>query len=155
MPMRRTSVLVLVALFCATPALAADDDLALCAQVENRAVAIPACMRVIATGQAAPEALATAYKHRGDLYRDEGSSEPALADYATAARLNQRDAAPLIERAVLHHGRDAWREAVADATEALKRDPDSGRAYNVRGDALAQLRQNQRALADLTAAMRS
>jgi tetratricopeptide (TPR) repeat protein len=61
--------------------------------------------------------------------------------------------ADLIARAGQHHEHSEWKAAVADATAALKIDPNSAQAYNIRGDALAQLREFDRAIADLTQAI--
>ena len=59
------------------------------------------------------------------------------ADSATPEREKAKSARAneLIARAEQHHSNSKWKEAVADATEALKIDARSARAYNVRGDA--------------------
>lgn len=77
---------------------------------------------------ARPTILCTACALRITLRLNSATPEREKAE---SARANE-----LIARAEQHHSNSKWKEAVADATEALKIDARSARAYNVRGDAL-------------------
>ena len=77
-----------------------------------------------------------------------------LSGFCQTSTDNAQAVADLVARAGQHHENGEWKGAVADATAALKIDPNSAQAYNIRGDALAQLREFDRAIADLTQAIR-
>lgn len=96
----------------------------------------------------------TNYANRARAYRGFGEDDRALADLATVSRLDPQNAEALLEIASIHHSWFRWQDAVDAAAEALKRDPASARAYNIRGDALAQMQDHDRAISDLTEALR-
>jgi tetratricopeptide (TPR) repeat protein len=80
--------------------------------------------------------------------------EKALVDLATAARLDPQNSDVLVKSAGIHHGLSQWQKAVSDATLALARRPNLADAFNVRGAALTQLGAYEKAVTDLSEAIR-
>jgi tetratricopeptide (TPR) repeat protein len=140
------------------PVQGQTNDLALCADLSNAEAAMAACTRIIEAGQAPVEELARAYSLRSQHQVSSSNADAALADHNAAVRLREkaseaRTVADFINRAVQDHSNSNWKAAIADATAALRIDPSSAAAYNVRGDALAQLREFDRAIMDLSEAI--
>jgi tetratricopeptide (TPR) repeat protein len=84
-------------------------------------------------------------------------SKGAFADISEALRLSPNSAFPYIIRSNVNANERNWQATIADATQALKMDPNSpyaGWAYNSRGFALFNLKDYAGAVKDLTDAIR-
>jgi tetratricopeptide (TPR) repeat protein len=81
----------------------------------------------------------------------------AFADIEEAIRLDPKNALPYIIRANANANGKNWQATIADATQAIQMAPNSpyiGMAYNSRGFALFNLKDNSAAVQDFTEAIR-
>lgn len=103
-----------------------DDDV-------PSALRIPACTRLIETGNLDPDALAFAYMSRGNGYTDEEQLEKAFADYDKALVLNPSFAAIYANRAIALQIDGQLDRAMADYERAIELDPEDAATYYNRG----------------------
>ena len=98
---------------------------------------------------------AYAFLLRGRAYRIAGEYDRAIEDFDQMIRLQRTNAAAWNERCYTHLVADtALPNAVADCSESLKLNPNSGSALDNRGLALLKLNEVDRAIADYDAALR-
>jgi Mlc titration factor MtfA (ptsG expression regulator)/Flp pilus assembly protein TadD len=97
-----------------------------------------------------------AYRNRAAWYDELGEFERALADRTAVIRLAAGEEATVAyyERGAVHLSAEAYDEAIADFTEAIRRAGDFAPAYRDRGWAHAARGERDQSLADLTQALR-
>ena len=116
-------------------ALAADDDSAICAASSGRERVIPACTRLIESGQLGDEQLAIAYSHRGRarLWNARTTDfDPAMADHNEAVRLAPKQATVYVNRGLAWWRLGKRDKAGEDIDAAIALDPGSAEAYYAR-----------------------
>ncbi len=99
-----------------------------------------------------------AWYHRelGNVYAEQRDFNDAMAAYETSLRLdsgNVNAAKVLLYRAVAHMWQNEPIKAVADTTEAIKREPNQPYAYVERANAYYELYEYERGLADANKAI--
>jgi tetratricopeptide (TPR) repeat protein len=94
------------------------------------------------------------YTNRGFTYEQLGRHAEALADYATALRLDPNHAQAYYNRGNIYIGLGRLAEALADYAAALRLDPTRAQAYYNRGNTYYRLGRHAEALADYAAALR-
>ena len=72
---------------------------------------------------------AFAYNNRGNVYRDKGDVDRALADYNEAIRLDPKYAVAYNNRANAYRGKGELDRAIADYNDAIRVDPKYADAY--------------------------
>ena len=110
----------------------ADEDRESC-QKKSGDTAIAACTRAISSGKFKGKALAMSYIHRGAEWKGKNQIDKALADYATALRLDPGQAAIYNNRANILVERGDTEKALADYNTAIKLDPAYTAALTNRG----------------------
>lgn len=122
------------ALACALAgtARASEADRDAC-QKESGDTAIAACNRAIASGKFKGKTLAIIYVNRGAERKGKNELNKALADYASALKLDPSQAAVYNNRANIHVDRGDTDRALADYNTAIKLDPMYTAALTNRG----------------------
>ena len=77
----------------------------------------------IKTGQYHP-AYAVAYNNRGNVYRNLGQYQQAIADYDKAIELNPNDAVAHNNRGHAYADQGQYQQTIADFDKAIELDPD-------------------------------
>src|SRR5579872_7325585 len=101
---------------------AAADDAKICAK-ETGELAIDACSRAIKSGRYKGHDLARQYLNRGVERRLKQDFELALADYAEAARIDNKYADAFYNRCVIYNLKGDYDHALADCSQAVKLGP--------------------------------
>ncbi len=91
---------------------------------------------------------------RGRAAEKENDWDSAIAEYATAIRLNPKCAEAYNLRGSAYAGKRDWDNAVADCAEAIRFKPDFAEAHYVRGLAYGRKRDWDKAIVDCTEAIR-
>ncbi len=93
---------------------------------------------------------AMAYLLRGNLARESGNLDEAIAHFGQALRINPRLSAARLFRASLYSKRGEMKRALADYDATIARRPELGIAYHNRADLYKKLKQYSAALADFS-----
>ena len=96
---------------------------------------------------------AKAYLNRGNIYKENGMHEEALADYSMAIKIYPRMKGPHFNRGYIYLQRGDNALAISDYTDAIKIDPDNAITYYNRAFALRAIGNFQGALDDLDSAI--
>ena len=96
---------------------------------------------------------ADGYLLRGRAYAGDSKTDPAIRDFSKVLALRPNDNVARLARSGVYIDRKDYRNAIADATEALKIDPTLSQAYNLRACAVRALGDPQRALDDFNHAL--
>jgi tetratricopeptide (TPR) repeat protein len=127
----------LLAIACAAPAASADDAAA-CAEVSYlKEVAIPACTRLIESGNLHGANLARVYSYRGRARlwaSNPRDFDPAMADHDEAVRLAPGLAAVYVNRASAWVRLGKEERADEDIEKAIALAPDDAEAYFTRAE---------------------
>lgn len=89
---------------------------------------------------------------QGNLLRDKGDFDGAIAAYTEAIRLNPENAQPYSGRGQAYLRKGEFDKAIADYTEAIRLEPQSARAFGGRGWCYEQKGDNRKAVADFAQA---
>ena len=92
---------------------------------------------------------ATYYGNRGNIWRNRGALDRAIADYDKAIALSGNFAPAYYERAQAHYLAGRFREALADATKAAELNANWAQAISLRGLIQEKLGARDAAIADL------
>jgi tetratricopeptide (TPR) repeat protein len=82
-----------------------------------------ACSAIIEKAEGSPVDLAIAYTRRGDLHRNRGQLEQALADFAAALLLDPDSVEAYLDRGVTYRDQNRLDEAMADLDRAVQLAP--------------------------------
>ena len=82
---------------------------------------------------AADKGLINAYLLRGRAYAAMNRPETATQDFTKVTQLQPASAGAFMERAAVHLGAEEYPAAIADCSEALRRDPELSYAFMLRG----------------------
>jgi tetratricopeptide (TPR) repeat protein len=132
------------------------DDVRLCTSGnENWSVRVEACSRLIESGLLNTWQMASTYNQRGMHYA-QTQPERALADYNSALKLRPQTPQILMNRVNIHVARGHWDAAVTDSSKAIEMwiPALAARARVVRARAYYELRDNDKAKADLDEAQK-
>ena len=91
---------------------------------------------------------AISYNNRGEVYRQQGESENAIADFNKAIELDPTDAIAYSDRGVVYFAQDEFEKAITDFTKAIELDPADAVNYYYRGVTLEELGSTENAEAD-------
>lgn len=125
---RRVWPLLGAALLIALPHPLRADVPRHCRQLQDLALAVRACSRLIL---ADPDN-ADFHNRRGIAHMRSGQIDRAIDDYSQAIRLDLEAAWPFYNRGRALLGKGAYVEAIPDFTEALSRNPRDALAHNGR-----------------------
>ena len=145
------SILAILLSFQTASLTAKADEWADC-RLSAPDVRIAACSRIIETGGRKPEDLATAYRYRSSIYRQQNVKDKATADLKDAIRLDPANTA--FFRGQIHVVDNDLDAAISEYGEALKANPGNADIYNARGFAYEKKGDRDRALADYSEAIR-
>jgi tetratricopeptide (TPR) repeat protein len=148
------SVVLMVACSAAAVMPAAADAWSEC---QNKSAPdIASCSAVIASGEANPDRLGTAYLYRGFGYYMKGQRDQALADFNETIRLDAKAAPAAYSNRgaiLMEQGKDDL--ALADFDEAIRREPRDSMTFSNRGGVYGKQRGGyEKAIADLNEAIR-
>ena len=90
---------------------------------------------------------------RGNIYRDKGDLDRALAEYSEAIRLDPKMAIAYNGRGNTHRDKGEADKALADYSDAIRLDPKMAHAYNGRGNVYSDRGERDRALAEYNEAI--
>jgi tetratricopeptide (TPR) repeat protein len=128
---------IVAAIVCAVPAASADDATA-CAEVSYlKDVAIPACTRLIESGDLRGDDLARVYSYRGRARlwaSNPRDFDPAMADHDQAVRLAPGLASVYVNRALAWVRLGKGEQAGEDIEKAIALAPDDAEAYFTRAE---------------------
>jgi len=133
--------------------VAATDPLTDCNDNPDPAVQIRGCTEYIAQGQADAHNLAIAHVNRAIAHSMTGDTEPALADFAAAIKLDPRSPLAYYNRGSLHLDTGHYDLAVADFSAAIRIEPLFALAHYNRGLAHEQLNDSEAAKEDFRRAL--
>jgi tetratricopeptide (TPR) repeat protein len=91
---------------------------------------------------------------RGNVWREKGVLDKAIADYNEAIRLSPKRASAYSNRGIVWCDKDEYDKAIADYNEAIRLDAKFANAYNRRGIAWAYKQDYEKAIADFSEAIR-
>ncbi len=116
---------------------------------------VAACAAVIEAGKEKPQALAVAHANRGEVYREKGDLDKAMADLDQALTLDPRNANAAYNRGLAYRAKGEHDSAIQDFDLAIKLDPkNAATIYNSRSHANYEKRDYERAIQDLNQAIR-
>jgi lipoprotein NlpI len=127
--------------FCAGSAGSIDDR-------------ITACSRTITSGTLSRATLSATFYNRGNLWRDKGDYDRAVADYNDAIRLNPQDSRSLANRGIAWAIKGDYDRAIADLNEVIRLDPQNALIFHNRGMTWRRKGDYDRAIADYNEAIR-
>ena len=122
---------------------AAADDAKICAK-DSGEIAIAACSRAIKSGRYKGHDLARQYLYRGVERRLKQDYDLALADYAEAARIDNKYADAFYNRCVIYNLKGDYDHALADCSQAVKLGPSPNATAATGGERLG----NDRTISD-------
>ena len=146
--MQRSLIALTLTLFFAGVAWA--DDMSDCMNTGD--AAIRPCTKIITSGRAKREDLASAYDGRGASYLYRGDLARALADFDKAIEINPSRAAFYDDRGVTYTRMGQYDRALADFDKLIAADPSQYFPYIDRGLAYNGMRDYDRAIADFNQA---
>ncbi len=111
-------------------AAAAEEDL--CAYGSGDA-AIADCTRAIQSGRYTGHALALKFSNRGVEWRSKGNLERAISDYSEAIRLDAKYADAYYNRCIAYNRQQKYDLALADCNKAIAFGPGTGTTLNATG----------------------
>jgi len=97
--------------------------------------------------------LSLAYNNRGVAFKNRGTTDAALADFAEAIRINPEDSRGFVNRANLYFIRQDHVRARPDYDHAIALDPDNAIAFSNRGGLFANTGRLDTALVDFDRAL--
>ena len=152
------AALCLLALLSAGPAWAdpaEDAQAALQAYNQGRLdLALQLYNRALATGVFTRENRAIIHLNRGNVWKDKGQRDRAIADYSEAIRFNPSLVMAYNNRGAILVQKGLTDRAVKDLNQAIRLDPRNAMAYSNRGSAWQARGQYDRAIQDYFQAIR-
>lgn len=132
------------------------QDWQVCQQAENATLGnhLRSCTAIIRSDRTSSKDKAVAYNNRGNVLRDRGDLDRAIADFNAAIRLEPKSADAYIDRGIARYRRGDLDRAIADYDQAILLDPDDAYAHNDRGLAWSARGDPDRAIADYDRAIR-
>jgi tetratricopeptide (TPR) repeat protein len=153
--MCRTWLRAAIVVACLLPFAAGADDQAVCTDNTTAPdAAIPACSRIIESGQAQGHDLAVAYRFRGVALGRKGDFDHAISDFDQAILLDPNFALAYRGRGFAWERKGDLDRAIAEDGEAIRLDPKDSIAFNNRGFAWQRKGDLDRAIADYDEAIR-
>jgi tetratricopeptide (TPR) repeat protein len=150
--MRLLSLAVLL-IFVPCAALAqSDQDWKLC-NAEDADAAIPACARLIETGNLDIKDRAIAYDSRGVAYWRKGDYDQAIVNYNKAIEIDPQFARAYMRRGAAYAGKGDYDPSFADSSKAIEIDPKNFKAYSNRSLVQARRGNYDQAVADASKAI--
>src|SRR5262249_39087797 len=129
------------------------DPLSECLNASN--IDIASCSAVIASGDKDRDRLTSVYVYRGLAYFMKGESALAVVDFDEAIRLDGKLAyAAYTNRCAVKLGQGKDDAALADCSEAIRREPGYALSFSNRGGIYGKRREYDKALTDLNEAIR-
>jgi protein O-mannosyl-transferase len=98
--------------------------------------------------------IATAYRNRGNYYRDNDMKDKALADFAALVQLTPDDHKPYISRGKIYFDTGEMEKAFFDFNKSIELDSSSAEAFSNRGTIYASRGEWDLALYDFNSALR-
>jgi tetratricopeptide (TPR) repeat protein len=155
--MRWSGMIAIALLLLASAARAQQvQDWQVCQDKERTTLGnhVRGCTAIIRSDRTSSKDKAVAYNNRGNVLRDRGELDRAIADFDAAIRLDPKSADSHINRGIARYRRGDLDRAIADYDEAIRLEPDDAYAYNDRGLALRAKGDLDRAIADHDHAIR-
>lgn len=116
-------------------------------------VQIADCTRLLGVYKQNPRGRFVALINRGLALNGKGELDRAIADFSEAAKIDPKDAAPLLHRGTAWYTRKDYDRAIADYSAALRIDPKSATAHHNRSAAWRGKGDLDKALADANRAI--
>ena len=153
----RLSGMAIASLLLVLPARAQQvQDWHVCQEKEKTTLGnhVRSCTAIIRSDRSSSKDKAIAYNNRGNILRDRGELDRAIADFDAAVRLEPKSADTYINRGIARYRRGDLDRAIADYDEAIRIDPSDIAIFHDRGVMWQRNGELDKALIDLDRAVR-